>query len=34
MKKGVKLKSLTLNSGTLAMVFRLVLNKEVYVHFL
>ena len=28
-KKGVKLKSLTLNNGTLAMVFRLVLNQEV-----
>ena len=33
-KKGVKLKSLTLNIGTLAMIFTLVLNQEVYVHFL
>ena len=33
-KKGVKLKSLTLNNGTLAMIFTLVLNQEVCVHFL
>ena len=30
-KKGVKLlKSLTVNNGTLAMIFRLVLNHEIY----
>ena len=32
-EKGVKHKSLTLNNGTLAMIFRLVLNQEIYVHF-
>ena len=31
LKKDVKLKSLTLNNGTLAMVFRLILNQEVSV---
>ena len=33
-EKRVKLKSSTLNNGTLAMIFRLVLNREIYIHFL